>query len=34
MEGKRCLGVLEEQYIYDVMIGPGLTILIFGVKMF
>lgn len=34
LEGKRCISVLEEQYIYDVMIGPGLTILILEYKCF
>lgn len=34
LEGKRCIRVLEEQYIYDVMIGPGLMILIFEHKCF
>jgi hypothetical protein len=32
LEEKRCIRVLEEQYIYDVMIGPGLMILIFEHK--
>jgi hypothetical protein len=29
LKGKRCINVLEEQYIYDVMMGAGLMILIF-----